>query len=82
MRIMLSICVGVVNTVHDTIDLRAHIRRPLRDERIDEKEFLPSLTHSKSAMRGIAVMKKTLGKQRQIPMENEKRNKKDHKGDK
>jgi hypothetical protein len=68
MRVFFRIGKGVVHTVHQCICAGAEVRRTLHDERENEPETFPSFTHGKRAMGSITMLKKCLGKERQIPM--------------
>jgi len=69
MRIVLRIGKRMVHAVHYAIGPWAQVRRTLRDIRHDKKELLPGFAHGKRPVRGIAVLKKGLGKKRQVPVE-------------
>ena len=69
-------CIGIrmVQAVHDSICLRAHIRRPLRYISHDKEKALPAFAHGKGPMRRIPMLQKGLGKERRIPQRDKKDN--------
>jgi len=64
----------MMDAVHDTVYPWTHIRRALRNVGKYEKETFPTFVHSKGAMGCIAMMKKRLRKEGQVPMKNKKNN--------
>src|SRR4051812_960658 len=73
MGIELSISIRVVIAVHDSVGTRAHVGRALCNVSADEEHTLPALAHLKRAMCGVAMLKKSLEEQRQIPNRYEKK---------
>ncbi len=68
MRIVLRVGKGMVQAVHDAICPRAQVRRTLSNIGKYEKEPLPGFAHRKGAVGCVAVLKKRLAKQGQIPV--------------
>lgn len=68
MRIVFRIGKSMVHAVQDAVGTRAHVRRTLHNKRKPIKDFFPAAAHGKSAMSGIAVHKKRLGKKGQVPV--------------
>ena len=78
MRVKFRVGVGMVNSVHNAISPWAEVRRTLRQPGKEKEEFFPGAVHGKSLVGGVAMLKKGLGKQRQVPMKNKKENNENH----
>lgn len=76
MRILVGIGVSMVHAMHDPVGPGTHIRGALCDIGKDKEKPFPGPAHGKGAVGGVAVLKKSLGKQRQVPMGDKKDNNK------
>ena len=74
MRILWSIRIGMVHAVQDGVSSRGEVRTPLPDPREKVKKLFPVLVHHKHLVRCIAVKKKALAKQGEVPMQKEENN--------
>lgn len=77
MRVLIGISIRMMHAMHYAIGSWAHIRRTLSEIGQNKKDSLPKPAHGKSTVRSIAVLKESLGKQRQIPMGSKKEDNKD-----
>lgn len=60
MRIFFSVCISMVQAVHNGVCLRAHVRGALCDVSKDKEEAFPAFAHAKGAVRGIPVLEEGL----------------------
>ena len=60
MRVQLSVSVGVVQPVHDSVSPGAHIVRALCDVGEDEEKLFPALAHPECPVRCIPVVEECL----------------------
>lgn len=68
MWILIRIRISMMHAVHDGINPRAHIRRPLGNISQNVKESFPGFSHRKRGVCRIPVLEKCLHKQGQIPV--------------
>jgi hypothetical protein len=62
----------MMNAVHDGVNFRAHIRRPLGNIREDKEKTFPEFIHGKRFVRCIPVLKKSLAEKRPVPVKYKK----------
>ena len=72
MRVLVSISIGVVHAVHNTISLWTKEGCPLEYPAQNVEKLLPSFSHGKHTVGRISMTEKGLRKERKIPMGNEK----------
>ena len=69
MRILRGIRIGMMHAVQNGVSSRREVRTPLPDPREKVKKLFPVLVHHKHLVRCIAVKKKALAEEREIPMQ-------------
>src|SRR6476659_7735875 len=78
MRIKFRIGIGMVNAVHDAVSSRAQVRGTLGQPGKEKEELLPAPAHVKRLVSSVAVLKKSLREQRQVPVQYKKEDNKNH----